>query len=95
MTDFISLLLSNVTSILSVVLLGLAGAAMVYNTKPLRLRSLLWVPFIYLYWIAQNFIAFYALMQILLHRPKRWLRTEKNGVIANSTFVSETEQVYA
>jgi len=93
--DFVSLFVANVTSVFTVVLLGLAGVAMVYTTKPRRLRNLLWVPFIYLYWIVQNFIASYALMQILLRRPKRWLRTEKYGVIANSTFVSETEQVYA
>ena len=93
--DFVSLFLANVTSLLTVVLLGLAGVAMIYTTKPRRLRNLLWIPFLYLYWIVQNFIAFYALMQILLRRPKTWLKTEKNGVIANSTFVSETEQVDA
>lgn len=93
--DFVSLFLANVTSLLTVVLLALAGAAMVYTSKPRRIRNLLWVPFLYLYWILQNFIAFYALMQILLHRPKTWLKTEKNGVIANSTYASEMEQVYA
>jgi hypothetical protein len=91
--DFISLFLANMTSLLTVVLLALAGIAMIYTTKPRRLKNLLWVPFLYLYWIVQNFIASYALLQILLRRPKRWLKTEKNGVIANSTYVSEMEQV--
>jgi cellulose synthase/poly-beta-1,6-N-acetylglucosamine synthase-like glycosyltransferase len=91
--DFVSLFLANATSLLTVVLLALAGAAMVYTTKPRRLRNLLWVPFLYLYWIVQNFIASYALLQILLRRPKTWLKTEKNGTIANSTYVSEMEQV--
>jgi len=93
--DFVSLFLANVTSLLTVVLLALVGVVMVYTTKPRRFRNLLWVPFLYLYWILQNFIASYALMQILLRRPKRWLKTEKNGVVANSTFVSEMEQVDA
>ncbi len=89
--DFVSLFLANATSLLTVVLLSLAGGTMVYATKPRKLRSLLWVPFIYLYWILQNFIALYALLQILLRRPKRWLKTEKKGVIANSAFVDKKE----
>ena len=89
--DFVSLFLGNVTSFLTVVLLALAGGAMVYATKPRKLRNLLWLPFIYLYWILQNFIATYALLQILLRRPKRWIKTEKKGVIANSTFVAGKE----
>jgi cellulose synthase/poly-beta-1,6-N-acetylglucosamine synthase-like glycosyltransferase len=93
--DFVSLFLANATSLLTVVLLALAGVAMVYTTKPRRIRNVLWVPFLYLYWIVQNFIAFYALMQIILRRPKTWLKTEKNGVIANSTFVPEKEQIFA
>ena len=91
--DFVSLFLANFTTLLTVVLLALAGVAMIYTSKPRKLRNLLWVPFLYLYWIIQNFIAFYALLQILLRRPKRWVKTEKNGVIANSNFVPEVEQV--
>jgi cellulose synthase/poly-beta-1,6-N-acetylglucosamine synthase-like glycosyltransferase len=93
--DFVSLFLANATSLLTVVLLALAGAAMVYTTKPRRIRNILWVPFLYLYWIVQNFIAFYALMLIILRRPKTWLKTEKNGIIANSMFAPEKEQVFA
>lgn len=91
--DFLSLFMANVTSVLTVVLLSAAGVAMIYGKKPHRVKNLLWVPFIFLYWIIQNFIASYALLQILMRRPKRWLRTEKNGVIANSTFVLEKEQL--
>ncbi|TSA55913.1 glycosyltransferase family 2 protein [bacterium] len=93
--DLLSLFLANVTSILTVVLLSAAGIAMIYGKKPRNIRNLLWMPFIFLYWILQNFIASYALVQILLRRPKRWLKTEKNGVIANSTFVLEKEHTYA
>lgn len=87
--DYVSLFLANVTSLLTVVLLALAGGSMVYATKPRKLRNLLWVPFIYLYWVLQNFIASYALLQILLRRPRKWEKTEKNGEIANSTFALE------
>ena len=92
--DFLSLSLANVTSVLTVALLTAGGAAMVCGKKPRKIKNLLWVPFIFLYWIIQNFIASYALLQILLRRPKHWLRTEKNGVIANSTFALQNKQAY-
>jgi len=82
-TDFVSLFLANVTSLLTVLLLALAGAAMIYATKPRKLRNLLWVPFIYLYWIVQTFIAAYALLQILLRRPRKWEKTNKTGTTTN------------
>jgi len=92
--DFLSLSLANVTSVLTVVLLSVAGVAMIYGKKPRKIQNLLWVPFIFLYWIIQNFIASYALLQILMRKPKHWLRTEKKGVIANSTFSLENKQPY-
>ena len=92
--DFLSLSLANVTSVLTVVLLFVAGVAMIYGKKPRKIQNLLWVPFIFLYWIIQNFIASYALLQILMRRPKHWLRTEKKGVIANSTFALQNKQPY-
>jgi cellulose synthase/poly-beta-1,6-N-acetylglucosamine synthase-like glycosyltransferase len=91
--NFVSMFLANLTSILTVVLLCAAGLAMVYGKKPRNIRNVLWVPFVFLYWLAQNFIASYALLQILLCRPKNWLKTEKNGVIANPNFVHENEFV--
>ena len=93
--DFVSLFLANVTSLFTVVLLAIAAVAMIYSTNPRKLSNILWVPFIYLYWIIQTFIASYALLQILLRRPKIWLKTEKNGVIANATFSLEKELVFA
>lgn len=90
--DFFSLFLANMTSILSVVLLAAAGLAMVYGQKPRKIHNLLWVPFIFIYWSIQNFIASYALLLILLRRPKHWLKTEKHGTVANSTFELQDEQ---
>jgi cellulose synthase/poly-beta-1,6-N-acetylglucosamine synthase-like glycosyltransferase len=71
------------------------GFALIYVSRPKRLRSLLWLPFVYSYWCLQAFISLYAALLILFRRPKRWLRTEKKGVVANSDFVLETEQIYA
>jgi hypothetical protein len=44
----------------------------------------LWLPFVYFYWCLQAFIALYALLLIVLRKPRRWVKTDKKGVIANS-----------
>jgi cellulose synthase/poly-beta-1,6-N-acetylglucosamine synthase-like glycosyltransferase len=62
--------------------LFLIAIALVYLTKPRKMTNLLWLPFVYAYWIVQNFVAFYALMLILLKRPKKWIKTVKTGVVA-------------
>jgi cellulose synthase/poly-beta-1,6-N-acetylglucosamine synthase-like glycosyltransferase len=73
----------------------LAGTMLVCVSKPKRLKNLLWLPFVFSYWCLQSFIALYAALLILLHRPRVWLKTEKKGTIANSAYVLEQEQVYA
>jgi cellulose synthase/poly-beta-1,6-N-acetylglucosamine synthase-like glycosyltransferase len=79
--DFGSLLLANFTTVLTFVLLGLAGGVMVYANKPRRLRSVLWVPFIFSYWFVQNFIAAYALLLMVFRRPRNWNKTKKTGFV--------------
>ena len=66
----------------------LAGAMLVCVSKPKGMRSLLWLPFVFIYWCLQAFIALYAAVLILLRRPKVWLKTEKKGTIANSALCS-------
>jgi cellulose synthase/poly-beta-1,6-N-acetylglucosamine synthase-like glycosyltransferase len=58
----------------------ICGLALVYVSKPRRMKSVLWLPFIYLYWSLQAFIALYAVLLILLRRPKKWTKTEKKGI---------------
>jgi cellulose synthase/poly-beta-1,6-N-acetylglucosamine synthase-like glycosyltransferase len=62
------------------------GLALIYISKPRNVKNLLWLPFIYAYWSVQTFLAFYAAFQIVLRRPRRWLKTEKKGVVANPEF---------
>jgi cellulose synthase/poly-beta-1,6-N-acetylglucosamine synthase-like glycosyltransferase len=64
----------------------LCGFALVYVSKPRRLGNLLWLPFVFGYWTLQAFIALYAAFLILFRRPRKWVRTEKKGVVS-STFV--------
>jgi cellulose synthase/poly-beta-1,6-N-acetylglucosamine synthase-like glycosyltransferase len=61
------------------------GLALIYVSKPRKVRSLLWLPFVYCYWSLQAFIALYAMLLIVLRRPKKWIKTDKKGVVANST----------
>jgi cellulose synthase/poly-beta-1,6-N-acetylglucosamine synthase-like glycosyltransferase len=62
------------------------GFALIYASKPRKVANLLWLPFIYFYWSLQTFIALYALLLVLLRRPRRWIKTEKSGTIKTATF---------
>jgi cellulose synthase/poly-beta-1,6-N-acetylglucosamine synthase-like glycosyltransferase len=59
------------------------GMALIYVSKPRKIRSLLWLPFVYCYWSFQAFIALYAMLLIVLHRPRVWTKTDKKGVISD------------
>jgi cellulose synthase/poly-beta-1,6-N-acetylglucosamine synthase-like glycosyltransferase len=68
--------LAMVTTALS---LMACGFALIIATKPRKVRSLLWLPFIYFYWSFQSLVALYALILIILKRPRQWAKTEKTG----------------
>ena len=57
------------------------GLALVYASKPRKARNIFWLGFIFLYWLLQTFVATYAFLQILLRRPRKWVKTEKTGLI--------------
>jgi len=75
--------LANITTLFTLLLLALAGVAMIFTEKPRKVSNLLWLPFIYCYWFIQNFVASYALLQILLRRPRKWEKTAKTGKTTN------------
>jgi len=70
----------------TLVALFLAGTALVYMSKPRKLTNLLWLPFIYAYWSLQSLIALYALVRIILRRPKKWVKTVKTGMVTDSGY---------
>ncbi len=80
-SSLILTVITRVTSLLTLIILAVAGMALVCVTKPLRLANLLWLPFIYAYWGFQSFIALYALLQIVLRRPSRWSKTKRSGTV--------------
>jgi cellulose synthase/poly-beta-1,6-N-acetylglucosamine synthase-like glycosyltransferase len=73
------------------VLVLLAGGALIYYSHPKRLKNLLWLPFVFGYWFAQSLVAVYAGLLILFRRPRRWIKTEKSGVVASPEFSSECQ----
>lgn len=81
--DAVSTIVANVTSLFTLFLLSIAGIALIYATKPRKMRNVLWLPFIYGYWILQNFVTLYALMQIVSRRPGIWVKTAKTGAITS------------
>jgi len=72
------------TALITTLTLFVCGLALIYSSKPRKAVDVLWLPFIYVYWSLQSFIALYAMLLIVLRRPKRWIKTEKKGVVANS-----------
>lgn len=77
--DPIIMNLMMLTLLLTTVTLIVTGVALVYVTRPIRLRNLLWLPFIHLYWTLQCALTFYAFLQILFRCPARWVKTVKTG----------------
>jgi cellulose synthase/poly-beta-1,6-N-acetylglucosamine synthase-like glycosyltransferase len=74
------------TATITTLMLFVCGVALIYASKPRKVANLLWLPFLYFYWCLQTFIAFYAVLLILLRRPRKWLKTEKTGKIKTAAF---------
>jgi cellulose synthase/poly-beta-1,6-N-acetylglucosamine synthase-like glycosyltransferase len=79
--DLLWQIVMQFTAIATAVLLFLTGLALIHVTKPKRARNLLWLPFIYFYWSLQALIAFYAAILIMFRRPRKWVKTEKTGLM--------------
>jgi len=84
--DPVLMFLAQTTMILTFITLLTAGLALIYVTKPRRIANLLWLPFIYVYWTLQTFVASYALMQIVFRRPRKWKKTKRTGVVTNHVY---------
>lgn len=82
--DLFSKILAQGTLLLTTVTLFLIGMALFFITKPRKATNLLWLPFVYAYWSLQSFIALYALIQMILKRPRKWVKTSKTGAITGN-----------
>jgi hypothetical protein len=79
--DVLLQFLMQLSALGTTIMLAVCGLALAYATKPRRLTNLLWLPFMYFYWSLQAFISFYALLLMVLRRPRKWIKTEKTGTI--------------
>jgi cellulose synthase/poly-beta-1,6-N-acetylglucosamine synthase-like glycosyltransferase len=61
------------------------GVAFAFLVRPVRVRNIFWVPFVFAYWFLQMFIATEALFQILFHRRRVWQKTIKSGFVTSSS----------
>jgi len=55
------------------------GVALIYVTKPVKIKNVIWLPFIYAYWNLQSILTTTAFLQMILRLPRRWIKTEKTG----------------
>ena len=67
---------------LTAVSLVSVGIALTASEKPIRLRNILWIPFIYIYWVIQMFIAGWAFLKLVFRRKRVWDKTVKKGSFA-------------
>ena len=77
-------IMAELTALGATVVILLCGLALIYSSKPRKITSVLWFPFIYAYWSAQAFIALYAMLLMMLRRPRKWLKTDKKGTITRA-----------
>lgn len=73
--------MAQVASLFSLIPSFVFGIVLIYVTRPRKMRNLLWLPLIYAYWGLHSLITLYALIQIVLRRPRRWVKTTKKGVV--------------
>jgi cellulose synthase/poly-beta-1,6-N-acetylglucosamine synthase-like glycosyltransferase len=90
-SDVVFTVMAQVASLFTFVTLLIAGLALIQVTKPLKVGNIMWLPFIYAYWSVQTFMASLALVQVVLRRPRRWTKTERTGVVTNSTLKSSCD----
>jgi len=67
---------------LTAVSLVSVGIALTASEKPIKLRNIVWIPTIYVYWMIQMFIAGWALLKLIFRRKRVWTKTIKNGSIS-------------
>ena len=59
------------------------GVGLLATQKPFKLRNLLWVPLIYVYWLLQMCIAGLAFLKLVFRRKRVWDKTVKKGYITS------------
>jgi len=77
----IAISITGIVILLTAILLLTAGVALLAIERPFKIRNLLWVPSIYVYWLVQMCIAGLAFLKLLFRRKRVWDKTVKKGFI--------------
>jgi cellulose synthase/poly-beta-1,6-N-acetylglucosamine synthase-like glycosyltransferase len=81
-----ALFLTGLVIVLTAVSLLSVGVGLLVAEKPFRLRNLLWIPSIYVYWLLQMCIAGLAFLKLLFRRKRAWDKTIKKGFVTTNVF---------
>jgi cellulose synthase/poly-beta-1,6-N-acetylglucosamine synthase-like glycosyltransferase len=85
---FVALFLFQNTPIINLTALVIAltavslvsvGIGLAASEKPVKIRNLLWIPTIYVYWLLQMFIASWAFLKLIFRQKRVWSKTVKKG----------------
>ncbi|MCW3984392.1 MAG: glycosyltransferase family 2 protein [Candidatus Bathyarchaeota archaeon] len=91
---FVAIFLSQSTPVLNftgliialtAVSLATIGIALISTERPVRLKNILWIPSIYIYWLIQMVIAGWAFLKLVFRRRRDWTKTTKTGSIHRGT----------
>ncbi len=63
------------------------GIGLTASEKPIKLRNLLWIPSIYVYWLVQMFIAGWAFFKLVFRRRRVWTKTVKKGFVVQDVVI--------
>jgi cellulose synthase/poly-beta-1,6-N-acetylglucosamine synthase-like glycosyltransferase len=55
------------------------GVGLAASEKPIKPQNILWIPFIYVYWLMQMFIAGWAFLKLVFRGKRVWTKTDKKG----------------
>jgi cellulose synthase/poly-beta-1,6-N-acetylglucosamine synthase-like glycosyltransferase len=73
--------LTGLVIALTAVSLFSVGIGLTASEKPIKVKNLLWVPSIYVYWLLQMCIAGWAFLKLIFRRKRVWTKTAKKGFI--------------
>ena len=63
------------------------GIGLTASEKPIKLRNLVWIPSIYVYWVIQMFIAGWAFFKMVFRRKRVWTKTVKKGFVVQDVVI--------
>ncbi len=65
------------------------GVGLTASEKPIKIKNILWIPTIYVYWLLQMFIAGWAFLKLVFRRKREWSKTAKIGSVARNESIKK------